>query len=77
MLEEEPPLCGNVSDPGHYGAKVFVAVCLLAHGVRVVDDEDGGVVLDAEPDVMRMKQMEGEGHMEHKNKYPVLTSSGR
>ena len=52
MLEEEPPLCGNVSDPGHYGAKVFVAVCLLAHGVRIVDDEDGGVVLDAKPDIM-------------------------
>jgi hypothetical protein len=52
MLEKEPPFCSNVSDPGYYGAKVFVAMRLLAHGVRVVDNEDGGVVLYAKPDVM-------------------------
>ncbi len=52
MLEKEPPFCGDVSDPGYYGAKFFVAMCFLPHGVRVVDDEDGGVVLYAKPDVM-------------------------
>ncbi len=49
MLEEEAPLPRDIPHPRHHAAKALVAMRLLPHGMRVVDDEDGGVVLDAKP----------------------------
>jgi hypothetical protein len=49
VLEEKSPLSRDFPDPGNDGSQILAAMRLLPHGARVMNHEDGGVVLNAEP----------------------------